>query len=62
MYHQESPGGVVEEDGRREDEHCEADDAIELGVISMTCSSIESRTLTRLLAAIIVVFCSKECV
>lgn len=35
MYHQQSPSGVVEEDGRREDEHCEANDAIELARVSV---------------------------
>ena len=30
MYHEKSPDGVVEEDGRGEDEHCEAYYSVEL--------------------------------
>ena len=33
-YNQKSPDGVVEEDGRGDDEHCEADESIELLVVS----------------------------
>lgn len=33
MYHEQCPDGVVEEDGRGEDEHCEAYCAVELGYI-----------------------------
>ena len=35
-YNQKSPDGVVEEDGRGDDEHCKADKSIELLVVSNT--------------------------
>lgn len=53
-YHQKSPDGVVEEDGGCEDEHCEADDAIELGgKVSFDLFFQDQDSRTSLLTAIV---------